>query len=265
MLGRSCAALASLALAFGTLAAPASASASVRAHTTARAAAIGPMIRAGHGTPPMIAHGGSRNSVESSNWSGYAANGSKYSSVSANWTQPTAKCSSGTQYAAFWVGLDGYSSDSVEQTGSDSDCDAGSPDYYGWYEMYPADPVYYNNPVSPGDSMSASVTVSGDAYTLVLTDHTRDWTQTQHITESGLSDSSAEAIVEAPCCTASGGPLPLADFGTIPFSSVTVDGSPISDSNPTEIIMVDNQGRDKDTISSSTDGNSFTATWVRKN
>jgi len=32
-------------------------------------------------------------------------------------------------------------SDSVEQTGTDSDCDGGSPGYYGWYEMYPADPV----------------------------------------------------------------------------------------------------------------------------
>jgi hypothetical protein len=59
--------------------------------------------------------------------------------------------------------------------------------------------------------------------------------------------------------------LPLADFGTIPFSSVTVDGSPISNSNPTEIIMVDNSGRDKDSISSSSDGNSFTATWLRAN
>ena len=63
----------------------------------------------------------------------------------------------------------------------------------------------------------------------------------------------------------SGGALPLADFGTINFSSVTVDGSPISDSNPTEIIMVDNSGRDKDTISSSSDGNSFSGTWVRAN
>jgi hypothetical protein len=263
MLGRSCAALAGLALAFGTLAATAPASASASAHPAVHAPAPGPMVRVSHGTAPRL--GGRSNEVESSNWSGYAATGSTYSSVSANWTQPTAKCPSGTQYAAFWVGLDGYSSDSVEQTGSDSDCDGGTPDYYGWYEMYPADPVYYNNPVEPGDSMSASVSVSGDTYTLVLTDHTQDWTQTQTITESGLADSSAEAIVEAPCCTASGGILPLADFGTVNFSSVTVDGSPISDYSPTEIIMVDNQGRDKDTISSSSDGNSFSATWVRKN
>jgi hypothetical protein len=264
MLGRSCAALAGLALAFGTLAATAPASASANAHAATHRPTTGPMIRAGHGTPPMIAHSGAKNAAESSNWSGYAANGGTYNSVSANWTQPTATCSTGTQYAAFWVGLDGYSSDSVEQTGTDSDCASGSPDYYGWYEMYPANPVYYNNPVSPGDSLSASVTVSGSNYTLVLTDHTQGWTQTQHISESGLSDSSAEAIIEAPCCTASGGPLPLANFGTIPFSSVTVNGSPISNSSPTEIIMVDSSGRDKDHISSSSDGNSFTGTWVRR-
>ena len=63
----------------------------------------------------------------------------------------------------------------------------------------------------------------------------------------------------------SGGALPLTNFGKVPFSSVTVDGSPISDTSPTKIVMVDNSGAKKDTISSSTDGNSFTATWKRKN
>ena len=49
----------------------------------------------------------------------------------------------------------------VEQTGTDTDCRSGSPDYYGWYEMFPADPVYFTNPVAPGDCLSASVAVSG--------------------------------------------------------------------------------------------------------
>ena len=54
------------------------------------------------------------------------------------------------QYASFWVGLDGFTSSSVEQTGTDSDCSGRTPDYYGWYEMFPADPVNFTNPVSPG-------------------------------------------------------------------------------------------------------------------
>ncbi len=142
-----------------------------------------------------------------------------FTSVSASWTQPTATCRRGDQYAAFWVGLDGYSSNSVEQTGTDSDCTGSTPDYYGWYEMYPAYPVYYTNTVKPGDAMSASVTFSGtDTYTLVLTDSTQGWTQTQTINESGFARSLAEVITEAQCCTASGGILSLADFGTIDYT-----------------------------------------------
>lgn len=259
MLRRSLSALAGLALVFGVLAATGAASASV---TTPRPAhpGIGPMIR----VPGL--HGVPRNQAESSNWSGYAATGRTYTSVSANWTQPTAHCSTGSQYSAFWVGLDGYNSNSVEQTGSEADCRGSSPSYTSWYEMYPAYPVYFSNTVRPGDSFSGSVTYNGGgAYTLVLTDHTQNWTHTVHASLSGAANSSAEAIVEAPCCKSSGQPLNLTNFGSMNFSSVTANGSPISNFSPTEIIMVDGSGRDKDTISSSNDGDSFTATWVRQN
>src|SRR5947209_8132214 len=57
--------------------------------------------------------------AQSSNWSGYAATSGTYTSVSASWTEPTGHCSSGSQYSSFWVGLDGYNSGSVEQTGSE--------------------------------------------------------------------------------------------------------------------------------------------------
>jgi len=222
-----------------------------------------PMVRAGSRT---LSHG--RYEVESSNWSGYAQTGGNgaFSSVSASWTQPTAHCTSRqAQYAAFWVGLDGYNSGSVEQTGTDSDCNGTTPDYYGWYEMYPANPVYYTNTVAPGDSLSASVTFSGtETYTLVLTDHTQNWTQQQVINESGLDRSSAEVITEAPCCTSSGGILPLADFGTINYTGATGSGS-FTNSNATEIIMVDTRGRQEDSTSSITGSGNFSNTWIRSN
>ena len=209
--------------------------------------------------------------AESTNWSGYAVTGSNgaFTSVSASWTQPTATCTSGgrrgsDQYAAFWVGLDGYSSNSVEQTGSDSDCNGRTPDYYGWYEMYPANPVYYTNTVEPGDSMSASVAFSGtDTYTLVLKDNTRGWTQTQSINESGFDRSSAEVITEAPCCTASGGILPLADFGTINYTASTDNGSSMGTQSPTSIVMIDNSGLEKDSTSSMSSSGAFSNTWIR--
>src|SRR5580658_1628945 len=59
---------------------------------------------------------------ESTNWAGYADTAGKYTSVSASWTQPTGTCRSGDQYSAFWIGIDGYSSSTVEQTGTGVDC-----------------------------------------------------------------------------------------------------------------------------------------------
>jgi hypothetical protein len=260
------------ALAFGTvLALAGTASAATARHTTTdvRPGAAVHLFRpgglfdsAGHTT-----RNGRFTEAESTNWSGYAATGADgaFSSVSATWTQPTATCTSRQdQYAAFWVGLDGYSSDSVEQTGTDSDCDGKTPDYYGWYEMYPADPVYYTNTVKPGDSISASVTFSGtDTYTLVLKDTTEGWTQTQTINESGFDRSSAEVITEAPCCTNSGGILPLSDFGTITYGSSTANGTSLGSQSPTEIIMIDNSGRDKDSTSAINSSGGFSNTWIR--
>ena len=94
---------------------------------------------------------------------------------------------------------------------------ARTPDYYGWYEMYPADPVYFSNTVRAGDHISASVTFSGtETYTLVLKDTTQGWTQTITKNESGLDRSSAEVITEAP--SSETGVLPLADFGTVSYT-----------------------------------------------
>ena len=49
----------------------------------------------------------------------------------------------GFPYSSFWVGIDGYSSSSVEQLGTDSDCAGNTPDYYAWWEMYPAGTQIY--------------------------------------------------------------------------------------------------------------------------
>ena len=38
----------------------------------------------------------------------------------------------------------------VEQTGTDSDCNGGSPVYYAWYEFYPAFPVDLGMTIKPG-------------------------------------------------------------------------------------------------------------------
>ena len=152
----------------------------------------------------------------------------------------------------------------MEQTGTDVDCSGRTAVHYGWYEMYPAYPVNFANTVRPGDHLSASVNFSGSStYTLVLKDTTQGWTQTVVKNQSGLARSSAEVIVEAP--SSSSGVLPLADFGTVNLSGSLVNGSAIGNFNPTEIIMVDSSGAGKDTVSSLSGGENFSATWLRSN
>jgi len=176
----------------------------------------------------------------SSNWSGYAvtaASGSTFSSVSGSWTVPGVT-GTGTAYAAFWVGLDGYSSSTVEQTGTLSEVSTsmsrhGSTTteiYYAWYEFYPAamyeitsatsttSSTTVSATVQPEDSISASVTYqSGNIFSITITDTTQGWTYTTTGTVSNAARSSAEWIAEAP--SSSRGVLPLADFGTVSFTS----------------------------------------------
>jgi hypothetical protein len=128
--------------------------------------------------------------------------------------------------------------------------------------MYPAFPVNFSNTMRPGDHMNASVAFSGTStYTLVLHDATQGWTQNVVKNQSGLARSSAEVITEAP--SSSSGVLPLADFGTVSYSTSSANGTSLATLNPVEIIMIDNAGRHKDTTSSIASGGAFTNTWLR--
>jgi hypothetical protein len=270
MIRRWSTALAATALVAGTwMAAGSAAAATHPAQPLARSAASsfvpgGLMIRPATSQRPGVAANAGDRAAQSTNWSGYAATGGNgsFTSVSASWTEPTATCTSGDKYASFWVGLDGYSSDSVEQTGTDSDCAGRTPHYYGWYEMFPADPVNFTNTVKPGDKMSASVTFSGtETYTLVLKDVTRDWTKTITKKQAGLDRSSAEVITEAPSSEA--GVLPLADFGTVDYTAAKANGTSLASHSPTEIIMVDSSGNQEDSTSAITSAGAFHNTWIR--
>jgi Peptidase A4 family len=164
----------------------------------------------------------------SSNWSGYAVTGGRYTSVSSSWTEPTATCS-GTAYSSFWVGLDGDTSSTVEQTGTDADCSGSTPQYYAWYEMYPKFPVNFSNTVRPGDKLTASVTTNGSgSFTLTISDSTQNWTHTVSARLKSAKLASAEVIAEAP--SSSGGVLPLANFGTVSFTGATVNGKVLTGS-----------------------------------
>jgi len=186
-------------------------------------AGAAPAVATPTGFAPQHANHAQHHSVggtfnqDGGNWSGWVSQGSGFSSVSASWTEPAVTCNSSDDLYAPWVGIDGYGSQSVEQTGVATDCSSGSPNYQAWYEMYPDSPVYYDNPVQAGDNFTASVRRSGTDYTLTITDNTAGWTQ--HVTKSyNGANSSAEFILESPT-----GAYP--DFGTVRFTGATVNGS----------------------------------------
>jgi hypothetical protein len=182
-----------------------------------------------------------------------------FTSVSTSWTQPAVTCGATNTFSSFWAGLDGDGTQTVEQTGTEADCSNGAATYAGWFEMFPNAPVFYNNPVQPGDAMSASVVSNGGGnFTLTLTDATQNWTQATNQTNANAQLGSAEIIAEAP---SNGTVLPLANFGTVSFTNATADNATIGNANASALTMVSANNVTEATPSALTGGNSFTVTW----
>jgi hypothetical protein len=215
----------------------------------------------GRGGYPMMPQTAQDAAETTMNWSGYAAAGTAgtFTSVSSSWTQPTVTCGAADAFSSFWAGLDGDGTPTVEQTGTEADCSDGAAVYAGWYEIFPNAPVFYDEPVQPGDAMTASVTSNGDgSFTLTLSDTTQNWTQTTDQTVPGAQLGSAEVIAEAPSSQAV---LPLANFAAVNFTDAMVNGQPIGDDNPTALTLVSGNGTPEATSSALTGQSGFTVTW----
>jgi hypothetical protein len=220
----------------------------------------------GHGGPISERLRTTAGSVTSTNWSGYAAHGATFSDVSGSWQQPAANCTSvpgrTVALSAFWVGLDGYLSNTVEQAGTEADCVGTSPRYYAWYEFYPhrlfvlSETAY---PVSPRDRLSARVSQATNSVTVILTDQTQRWTYTTTVPAKHLTFSSAEWIAEGPSNE-------LADFGSVDFSAATAstDGvtqRPIDSFSNDAITMQTHSGIVRATPSPPPVATGFLVTW----
>jgi hypothetical protein len=178
-------------------------------------------------------------SIGSSNWSGIANtnklktwnNKTSFDYVESVWNVPVAQppfgvspCSSSTTwYEASWNGIDGFSNGDVVQGGSLDLVNCGGPQYYGWVEWFPSYPilvVYCGGspcPVGPGDDFWVITYGAPGVSTqnVFIEDITQQWGGTlalSYVSGPGLVGSSAEYIVEAPCCSSSGGPLPLVNY-----------------------------------------------------
>jgi hypothetical protein len=237
------------------------------AHTPVAARAHGP--RRAVGVVPERVVGGVK-VWASGNWAGYAVIGSSFTQAKGSWIVPAVDCA-GTPggSASFWVGIDGWSDATVEQTGTDSDCDGEKPHYYAWYEFAPKAGVTIESvPVSAGDRMSGEVDYDGAEFTVTITDESTGESFSTSAIIPLARRASAEWIAE-------NNGIGLSDFGVAPFGTDFTDvfetNSATDDRTSGEIrafgkmaqaSTIVNQGVDDAVPSSlSRDGSSFTVTW----
>jgi hypothetical protein len=168
-------------------------------------------------------------SLSLSNWGGYIAPGSadEYTISAAHWAVPKVTCRADKDFYAPWVGIDGYGDQTVEQTGVQTACASGSPVSQAWYEMYPAPPVYINEPVSTGDGFSASVSYSTmtKRFTITITDVSKAWTDTVTKKLKSAKRMSAEVVIESPDAA-------YPNIPAVNFTDVLLNGEPLSTFNP---------------------------------
>jgi hypothetical protein len=238
-------------------------------------AALEHLLHGWHGTSHAVGrytptHGLA--TAKSLNWSGYFDDNSKgntYSKVSASWSEAKGTCTSAQAITVFFAGIDGAvkTSTSVEQAGSLIFCSGGTPTYYTWWELYPANSVQVvGSTVAPGDKITATVSKSGTTYTFKVTDatHTANSFSTTASCTTCL-DQSAEFIAERPGLS-TGGLALLANFGTWTVKSAavtsgTTTGS-ISKFPDTQLTMVNSSGKTLAVPGAlNSTGNSFKDVW----
>jgi Peptidase A4 family len=244
--------------------------------TTSTASAnvkLGPMV-------PAISQG------TSYNWAGYAAlSATPITKAEGSWVQPSVTCDSSAkseQWVVFWVGIDGYGSGTVEQTGTMAQCPKGSstPEYNAWYEFYPAEDIIVvsSMTVTPGDVFQGVIVgSSATSFKVTLTDVTTGAKFSfKNPTGFVANRESAECVTETPSGVA--GFFLLPNFGTAYFGKdntavkktceLTVGGvvQPIGSfgSNSIEITMCNYSSCSTTLVqpsSISKDQTSFTDTW----
>ncbi len=174
----------------------------------------------------------------SGNWCGYVATTKTSKSharsvtrVSGRWNVPTLSPSitSTKTYSSTWIGIDGFSSPTVEQIGTEHDFSHGKQNNYAWFEMHPQGAFeIIGFPVRRNDQIGGEVKyVGNDLFKLTLVNYTRGVFTVIPSTYTKIKKAlrnSAEWIVEAP--NSSEGLLPLAEFSAITFTqcNATING-----------------------------------------
>jgi hypothetical protein len=235
----------------------------------------------------------------SNNWAGFAITGpvGSVSDVKGSWIVPSVTaCSPGeNSFSSFWVGIDGYSSGTVEQIGSDSDCLRGVATYFAWWywwEFYPQ--KYYvirSLTPTPGHILSAEVKYdpSKDTFTVSINDmsthasfnttfqdkhhaqrSSAEWITEGPLTEpltrfttNGLSRSNSSFYGVDYTSTASTNCAVISGFNGVTGCASIATYNSVTASSVSQITMVTNKGVTRASPSKlTTSGTSFYVTWL---
>ncbi|HEX8814335.1 MAG TPA: G1 family glutamic endopeptidase [Terriglobales bacterium] len=152
-------------------------------------------------------------------WAGYAVTGTDFTFVQGSWIVTAVDCTKTPNTdSSEWVGIDGWSSNTVEQIGTDADCNGKSPFYWVWYEFYPYGSVVINTvSIAPGNKFSASVTYDGDEnYTVAIKNESTGESFSKKVKFDGAFGSGAPKRNSAEWIMEMDGNK-LSDFGVDPF------------------------------------------------
>jgi hypothetical protein len=154
----------------------------------------------------------------SSNWSGYSAVGGGYTSVTGTWTVPTVSATT-VGADATWVGIGGVNTRDLIQAGTQATVSGGEVAYDAWIEMLPASSKTISLSVSPGDSVTVTITQkSALDWNIALKNNTTGGRYTTTV-QYQSSNASAEWVQEAP--SVGRGIVPLDDFGILRMSGAS--------------------------------------------
>jgi hypothetical protein len=170
-------------------------------------------------TPPARAD----ESRDSLYWAGYMAQRTGgFRSVSARWTVPDITCDDGEDSAVgIWVGMGSQTSgeNTVDQTGTVTECDDGVALHRTFVEAYPAKPVYLFA-VNPGDTIHARITMGTEKFGYFIMDYNTAESAFGELPTTARGRS-AEVIVEGPMNDV------MPDFGRIEVQNAKINDLPI--------------------------------------
>lgn len=189
--------------------------------------------------------------------------------VSGSWIVPQVNVSQKDTFSSVWIGIGGYTDETLIQIGTAHNSINDSAAYSVWYELLPHySATITTMDVSPGDKIAASITLvdaTKNEWSLEIVDATKGQSFSQNFFYAS-SRLSAEWIVEKP--TVNNILSSLADFGSVTITDAKVtmntNAGTISDFPFSQFTIYDRQNRELVTVSSLiSNGSSFTVKYSK--